>query len=209
MNVNNAVGKIKLVLIEDHGVTQRGLESYLSEDAGMLLVGTAATANEGMQLVEQHKPHVLLLDLHLPGQEGPKALLQRCSGLQPATKTIVFSADDRVALVQIAMKLGLSGYILKTEPSRRILDAIRKVASGVHPVISRELIRAQTPLTEAEFSLLEYFAKGHRYNEIAKLRGTSPHTVKKQCEMLIIKLGLNSREELISWAMANGYGSLL
>lgn len=199
--------KISVVLIEDHAVTLRGIKQSLEEQGDLEVVGSAENADDGYKLVQTLRPDILLLDLHLPGKQGPKSLLQRFLPLEH-TKTIVFSADDRVALVQLVLRLGTAGYLLKTEPCERIVEAIRKVVNGTQPVVSRELVRAQASLTDAERDLLESFARGKRYAEIAEMRGTSWHTVKKQCELLMIKLDVNSREELISWAVSNGYGSL-
>lgn len=195
--------KVKVAIIEDHAVTRQGLQAALQQESDIEIVGAAATVAEGIQLCQHTTPQVLLLDLHLPDFEGVKPLIQCFAGL--VGHIVVFTSEGRRAFVDAALAMPISGYLLKSESSSVIAESIRQVAAGLRPVVSSELTRLETSLTNAEKSLLRLLAQGYKYESIGRLRQTSPTTVKKQCERLLIKLDLGTREELISWAALHGY----
>ncbi|MBA3857243.1 MAG: hypothetical protein C0507_10085 [Cyanobacteria bacterium PR.3.49] len=200
--------KIKLVLVEDHEATLKGLKSELSAEPDFEVIGIATTSEEGLNLARSLNPNVVLLDLHLPDSEGPKSLTESFCALQQ-TRVIVFSGDARAAILQIVLQTGVSGYLLKSEPIAKVAEAIRRVNSGDAPVISNELDTTQHPkVTGAEQHLLTLLARGMKYQEIGEKRFTSPETVRKQVDALLDKLGVESREALIAWAVDNGYGKL-
>ncbi len=200
---------VKVIIVEDHEATLRGLEFELSREQDINVVGTAMTAEAGIALMKEQVPDVVLLDLHLPDSRGPRTLTE--SYCQNGTaKVIVFSGDDRSAILNIVLDLGVSGFLLKSEPISRVVDAIRSVQSGGAPVVSPELIdrRSETKLTPTEQHLLKLLSRGMKYQEIASIRVTSPETVRKQVDQLQDKLSLHTREELIAWAVENGYSQL-
>jgi len=200
--------KIKLVLVEDHDATLKGLRSELSAEQDFEVVGIATTSEEGLTLARSLNPNVVLLDLHLPDSEGPKSLTESFCALED-TRVIVFSGDARAAILQIVLQTGVSGYLLKSEPIAKVAEAIRRVDAGDSPVISAELDTTRHPkVTGAEQHLLTLLARGMKYQEIGEKRFTSPETVRKQVDALLDKLGLESREALIAWAVDNGYGKL-
>ncbi|HIA54090.1 MAG TPA: response regulator transcription factor [Candidatus Melainabacteria bacterium] len=200
--------KIKILLVEDHEATLKGLRSELSAEADFEVVGIATTSEEGLNIARNLHPNIVLLDLHLPDSEGPKSLTESYCALKD-TRVIIFSGDARAAILQIVLQTGVSGYLLKSEPIAKVADAIRQVASGNVPVISAELDNSHHPkVTGAEQHLLTLLARGMKYQEIGEKRFTSPETVRKQVDALLDKLGVESREALIAWAVDNGYGKL-
>jgi DNA-binding NarL/FixJ family response regulator len=201
------VSSIRLLIVEDHHTTRKGLELELSSEADMTVVGTAAGHLDGMQMVQSLQPDVVLLDLHLPDSQGPKTLTSAWCGL-PNTRIIVFSGDSRPALVQLVLEAGVDAFLLKSEPTPEVADAIRKVMNGQFVVSDELLPGLKNKLTPAEKHLLRLLARGMKYQDIAAQRVTSPETVRKQVEQLIVKLSLGSREELIAWSVDNGYGQL-
>jgi two-component system response regulator DesR len=121
----------------------------------------------------------------------------------------VFSGDSRTAILQLVLKSGVAAYLLKSEPVARVAEVIRLAAAGHKPIVSDELCAEDRPrLTKAEQHLLMLLARGMKYQHIAEARVTSPETVRKQVDALLLKLLLDSREELIAWAADNGYGNL-
>ncbi len=196
------------MIVEDHEATLKGLNSGLSSEPDVEVIGIATSAEQGLSLVNSLKPHIVLLDLHLPDSSGPKSLTESFCVLTPA-KVIVFSGDTRQAILQLVLHAGVSGYLLKSEPIAAVAQCIRAVASGKTNVISAELIAGDHPkLTAAEQHLVMLLSYGTKYQEIGALRSTSPETVRKQVEALVEKLGLGSREALIAWAVDNGYNKL-
>lgn len=200
---------IRILIVEDHEATLKGLKSELSAEPDIEVVGTAACSEEGLELARTMQPDVVLLDLHLPDSQGPKTLVETFCGM-PKSKIIVFSGDSRTAILQLVLQTDVRGFLLKSEPISKVAEAVRDVVNGKGPIISKELIGSggNTRLTGAEQHLLKLLARGMKYQEIANQRVTSPETVRKQVDVLLAKLNLNSREELIAWAVNNGYGKL-
>jgi DNA-binding NarL/FixJ family response regulator len=199
---------ISVVIVEDHEATLKGLKAELSAEEDIEVLGVANCSSTGLKLAEDLNPDVVLLDLHLPDSAGPKTLTQKfCAN--PKTSVIVFSGDSRTAILNLVLGSGVAGYLLKSEPITKIVQSIREVASGNAPVISRELLQSTRPkTTKTEEHLLKMLAKGMKYQDIAAARVVAPETVRKQVDALVEKLRLNSREELIAWAVENGYGNL-
>ena len=199
---------ISVVIVEDHEATLKGLKAELSAEEDIEVLGIANCSSTGLKLTEDLNPDVVLLDLHLPDSAGPKTLTQKfCSN--PKTNVIVFSGDSRTAILNLVLGSGVAGYLLKSEPITKIVQSIREVVSGKAPVISKELLQSARPkTTKTEEHLLKMLAKGMKYQDIAAARVVAPETVRKQVDALVEKLRLNSREELIAWAVENGYGNL-
>lgn len=199
---------IKIVIVEDHHATRKGLAFELSTEGDLTVCGAAASQEEGLSMMQELKPHVVLLDLHLPDSKGPKSLVNSfCTA--GYTKVVVFTGDTRTAIMQLVLESGVHGYLLKSEPGEVIAQAIRKVVAGEHPVISSELLATDhNRLTPTEKHLLRLLARGMKYQDIASHRVTSPETVRKQVEQLMAKVGLSTREELIAWAVESGYSKM-
>ena len=199
---------IGVVIVEDHEATLKGLKSELSQEPDIEVLGIATGSEEGLRLARDLKPQIVLLDLHLPDSVGPKSLTETFCQIEGA-KIIVFSGDSRTAILQLVLQSGVAGFLLKSEPIAKVAQAIRDVHGGSEPVISAELSNDSQPrITGAEQHLLKMLARGMKYQDIAAMRVTSPETVRKQVDMLQSKLALVSREELIAWAVDNGYGKL-
>ncbi len=198
---------ITVLIVEDHQVTLDGLSMGLSREPDIKVVGTAADSNSGLNIAKELRPDIILLDLHVPGDTGPKSMVQSFLAI-PGCRVIIFSGESRMAFIQVVMDLGASGYLLKSETVQKVAETIRQVMAGKRSIISNDLVVDKTKLTKSEEEVLKSLARGMKYQDIADSRKTSPATVRKQCELLLLKLGLASREELIAWAVKKGFGSL-
>lgn len=207
LDADNANGAIKILIVEDHHVTLDGLHSGLSREHDLHVIGTATTSDEGLELARKLHPDIILLDLHLPGTTGPKTTVKEFCSIS-SSQVIVFSGENRMAFIQTVLSLGVAGYLLKSESVTKVAEAIRQVMAGKKPVLSPELVSGETKVTKSEQEVLKMLARGMKYNDIADRRQASPATVRKQCELLLLKLGLDSREQLIAWAVQSGYGNL-
>lgn len=196
-----------VLIVEDHEATLYGLEGAISREEDMSVVGTATDAQSGLAEADRTRPDIILLDLHLPNQEGPRSTVRKFLEFN-SSRVIVFSAEKRRAFVQAILELGVSGYLLKSEPISYVIEAIRAVDKGEKLVKSQSLAEGKEKLTRAEREILKLLGQGMKYQEIASNRKASPATVRKQCELLLLKLGLDTREQLIAWAVDNGYGTL-
>jgi DNA-binding NarL/FixJ family response regulator len=202
---------ISIVIVEDHCMTLAGLNVTLGSDeyAELQILGTASDAASGLELCQKLAPNVVLLDLHLPGSP-PKSTVEAFCSKCPDSKVLVYSAETRIAFVQAVLKSGAAGYLLKSEPTARLVDVIKKIAIGAvdHPIVSRDLFKAQQSFSKAEQQILRLLAQGKKYKDIASERGTAISTVRSQCDFLQMSLELKTREELIAWAVQNGFGNL-
>ncbi len=204
--MDSGLEEITVLVVEDHGVTLQGLVAGLSKERGIKVVGSAATSDEGFELAKSLKPKVILLDLYLPGSHGPKTNVRLFSEL-PSSAVIVFSAEQRTPFVKAVLEAGATAYLLKSEQMSTIVQTIRAVAAGER-FSPEELMSGSTKVTKSEQEILKMLARGMKYDEIAERRSSSPATVRKQCELLVEKLMLGTRERLIAWAAENGYGNL-
>jgi DNA-binding NarL/FixJ family response regulator len=199
--------KLRVVIVEDHLITIEGLKVALQGESDLEIVGTATKCRQGLELVKELKPDVVMLDLHLPDSDGPKSLISEFAKY-PETKIVVFSSEDRLPIIHMVLKMGVAAYLSKAEPPSRVAEITRQVCAGEKPVVSADLMTPGTKLTRAEEHLLRLLARGMKPPEIATLRVVAPATVRKQIELLILKLNLANREELIAWAVQNGFAEL-
>lgn len=198
---------IKVVIIEDHQATLDGLSIGLAQEGDIKVIASSLDGDEGFALVESLKPDVVLLDLHLPGSQGPRSMVERFSKLSES-KLVIFSAESRMAFIQTVLAMGVQAYLLKSERVAKVAETIRRVMRGETGIVSEQVKGNWKKLTRSEDEVLRMMAKGMKYQDIADARTTSITTVRKQCETLLLKLGLETREQLIAWAVENGYGSV-
>ncbi len=204
---NPKIQTVRILIVEDHYVTLDGLSAGLSREEDFEVVGTSANSDEGLAIAERLKPELIVLDLHLPGSKGPMAMIQEYLRLIDS-KLIIFSAEMRLAYIQTVLAMGVSAYLLKSERVSKVADTIRRVMRGEKSIISPELTSDYKKITPSEQEVLHMLGRGKKYQEIAEQRDTSIATARKQCEVLLLKLNLENREQLIAWAVQNGYGTL-
>lgn len=198
---------IRIVIIEDHQATLDGLAMGLSQESDICVIGTSLDGDEGLKMTEELSPDVVLLDLHLPGSNGPRSMVEKYSKIKDA-KLVIFSAESRMAFIQAVLAMGVHAYLLKSERVSKVADTIRRVMKNESGIVSEQVKGNWKKLTRSEDEVLRMLARGMKYQDIADARTTSITTVRKQCETLLLKIGLETREQLIAWAVENGYGSL-
>jgi DNA-binding NarL/FixJ family response regulator len=199
--------QISVLIIEDHQVTLDGLVASLWLESGIAVIGSAVNLNQGLSLAAQLHPDIILLELHLPDSSGPKTTITRLSEVSNAS-IIVFSVENRIPFVSAALRAGAKGYLIKSESVHKVANAIRTVVNENKIVLSSELTVSCMNITRSEEEVLKMLARGMKYDQIAQQRNSSPSTVRKQCELLLLKLNLEHREQLIAWAVFHGYRDL-
>jgi two-component system, NarL family, nitrate/nitrite response regulator NarL len=198
---------VKVVIVEDHEVSLTGLKAGLANQAGIEVVGAATTSGEGLSLCRSLHPDVVLLDLHLPDSTNPRAMVKEFCSL-PGSRVLIFSVENRQAFIETVLEIGAAGYLLKSESIATVANTIKRISSNKEQVLSKSISQRGAKLTGSEQEVLKMLARGMKYQTMADLRKTTAGTVRKQCEMLQLKLGLETREELIAWAVDSGYGRL-
>jgi len=213
--VADLADRIRLAVIDDHPIVREGLVAVLSDDAGFQVVGAAASAEDGLRLVQQERPDVLLLDLELPGASGIDALPGLLEA-SPDTKVIVFTAYDTEERVLGALRAGAKGYLLKGSPSEEIGRAIRAVHAGGSHLEGRvaTTVLAQirggrqeggaAPLSARERQVLRLVAEGRSNKEIARALTITERTAKFHVTSLLNKLGADNRAQAAAMAVQRG-----
>jgi len=207
--------RIRLAVIDDHPIVREGLVAVLSDEADFVVVGAAASAEDGLRLVQKEQPDVLLLDLELPGASGIDALpwlLEASAG----TKVIVFTAYYTEERVLGALRAGAKGYLLKGSTSEEIGRAIRAVHGGGSHLEGRvaSTVLAQlrggrreggaAPLSARERQVLRLVAEGRSNKEIARALTITERTAKFHVTSLLNKMGADNRAQAAAMAVQRG-----
>ncbi len=198
---------ISVLIVEDHAVTRDGLCANFEKAEDIQVVGSTGDFSEALEIAKRMQPQVVLLDLHLPGNQGPRALVLAFREF-PDSKLVIFSGEERPAIIEAVLEAGAHLFVPKSEPAAKVADLIRELVRGQVVTMAHPVTQAGVKLSPGEKNILHLLAKGYKYNEIAQERFTSPDTVRKQCEILQLKLQLDSRERLIAWSVNNGFGTL-
>jgi DNA-binding NarL/FixJ family response regulator len=214
-----AGGRIRVCLVDDHAVVRRGLRGYLELVEDMEVVGEAADGEAALDLVaalvaDGRPPHVVLMDLLMPGTDGVTAtrlLTERCAGVAVVAMTS-YSEVDRI---RGALEAGASGYLLKDAEAEQVVDGIRRAHRGempLGPAVSRQLARAfRAPgraavdaLTAREPEVLVLVAAGLSNRDIAHRLSISERTARTHVSSILDKLGLRSRTQAALYAVQQG-----
>ena len=206
----------RILIVDDHAIVRAGLRLLVDAEEDLETVGEAGDGREAIFEARSSKPDVILMDVVMPEQGGietlPTLLHER-----PEVKVLILSMEDDPRYVRAAFAAGASGYVLKEAADNELVDAIREVARGgryVHPELGARLVEAEVaaerkaendPLSEREHEILRLLALGHTNQEIAKQLFISVRTAETHRAHIMQKLQLNTRAELVSYALANGF----
>ena len=206
---------IHVVVVDDHAVVRSGLRLVLEAEEDLVVVAEAGNAREAVFEVRAHKPDVILLDVVMPGESGIEAL-PKLLYEAPDAKILVLSMQDDPQYVREAFAAGAKGYVLKEAADADVVDAIRQVAAGgsyVHPTLGARMVAAEAaaqaaaaadPLSDREGEVLKLLALGHTNQEIAKQLFISVRTAETHRAHIMRKLGLETRAELVRYALEHG-----
>jgi len=194
---------IRLLIVDDHPVVRDGTAALLAAQPGIAVAGTAGSIDEATALIVAVPADVLLLDIRL-GTDSGLRLLTESTDTAPAI--IVLTAYDYPQYAEAALRLGASGFVLKTAPLAELLDAIRRVAAGgmafsIRPRSGAGIAR----LSERELDVVRLVVDGRSNDEIAARLGIGPKTVESHLRRLFERFDLASRTELATRALREGW----
>ncbi len=209
-SVENSV--IRLVLVEDYKLVRIGLRSVLNEDTRIEVVGEAETGEQGVDLVKQLKPDLVILDLGLPGIDGIE-VTKILKGFDESIKIIILTSHEVEDEVLAALSAGANAYCLKEITSNRLIEVVKSVYEGaawLDPAIAGMAMemfssgglrskqsaadaRADLMLTERENQVLALLVEGKSNSEIADCLSVSVHTAKAHVCSILQKLSVHDR----------------
>ncbi len=213
---------MKIFVVDDQPIIRDGLAYMIGHQSDMVVVGTAGTAKDALQGVEETRPDLLLLDIRLPDGSGLDVARQ----IQPADcspKILLLTTFDVDVYVLEALRAGAMGYVLKDLPTPDLLETIRAVYRGeamyrtqsaswaLSQMITSEATVADgapldgtSPLTDREKEVLQRMSFGERNREIATALLLSEGTVKTHVHSILQKLGVEDRTQAVVWAFRHG-----
>jgi DNA-binding NarL/FixJ family response regulator len=202
---------IGVLLVDDHAVFRSSLRLRLEHEDGITPVGESGTAEQAIGRARVTKPDVVLLDLLLPRKSGYEAIPEILR-VSPDSRILVVSSQTGPSSVRQAITAGAHGYVPKRASDTELIEAIRRVAAGeryVDPDLGAQLVVADDvpalePLSDRERDVLHLLALGHTNQEIGKQLFISVRTVDTHRAHIMRKLQLETKAELVLFALANG-----
>ena len=202
--------------MDDHPITRRGLREVLEDSDGFEVVALAADGEEAVTRAEETRPDIVVMDVMMPKKDGVEAC-RDILDLLPDTKVLMLTASTEDDAVIEAIAAGAAGFVQKYLGSDELVNAIRKVAGGeltipddavkqVFRLIRDGTAMAPGPkvLTAREREILTQFASGKSYGQIADDLGVGMTTVRNAIYRIQDKLGVESKQEIVVWAVRNG-----
>jgi DNA-binding NarL/FixJ family response regulator len=204
-----------VVLADDHDSVRQGIRSLLEKVPDIVIVGEAVDGRGALRRVKELAPDVLLLDIEMPGINGIEVARKLAKTRQKRVKILVISAYDDHEYIREVLANGVSGYLIKSEAPRCIIEAIRGVARGeqgwVSPFVSQKIQALQkarqdeTTLTYREIEILRLAAQGNSLQDISARLHIDLYALKKQVKTLTIKLGVATSEDAVVIASNQGW----
>lgn len=214
----SASSPVRVMIVDDHPIVRSGLSDLLEDSGKFAVVAQAADGEEALRLAQEAEPQVVIMDVFLPGKDGIETCRELTARL-PETRVMMLTAATQQDAVIDAIAAGATGYVEKFALPEALLSALSDVAEGrlsvpeeaVKQVFAmlkgqRQLdsSRPADRLTAIERQTLTLFARGTPYAEIAKQRGNSVVTVRNTLYRVQDKLGIETKQELVIWAVRNG-----
>ena len=205
---------ISVLVAEDHSVMRGGLVELLSVADDLEVVGTAANGAEAIELAEELRPDVVLMDISMPEVDGIRATGSILEA-EPEARVVMLTAFSDRDRVVAALDAGAIGYLLKDSEPQEVLDAIRAAARGEAPLApraARELLAARSEeqhadLSKREREVLVLVAEGLPNKLIARRLEISEKTVKTHLTSVFQRIGVSDRTQAALWAQRHGIGA--
>jgi DNA-binding NarL/FixJ family response regulator len=203
---------IKVLVADDHAIVRRGLRQILADTEDIMVGGEAGTAQEALALVRSERWNAVILDISLPGASG-LGLLAEIHKERPELPVLVLTVHSEEQYAVRAIKAGAAGFLTKESAPERLIDAVRKVASGGR-YVSAELAEnlasflagetAGAPherLSDREFEIMKMLGSGRTVSEVARELTLSVKTVSTHRTRILKKMGMKTNAELTHYAV--------
>jgi DNA-binding NarL/FixJ family response regulator len=214
------VTPVKVLIVDDDDLMRAGLKSVLASDETVEVVGEIGDGSGAVQSTREHRPHVVLMDIRMPGLDGITATRDVLAA-SPDVKVVILTTFEEDDYIFGALNAGASGFLLKRTRPEVLIAAIHTVAAGdslLSPSVTRRVIdrMAREPpvdvssskrlesLTPREREVLEHVAQGFSNGEIATALFIEESTVKSHVKRILMKLRLRDRVQAVIFAYESG-----
>lgn len=204
------MGKIKLLIADDHAIVRQGLIKIIQEDPDIEVIDEASDGREALEKVRSKKFDVVILDLSMPEMSGLDCLKQIKAEF-PNLPVLVFSMHPEDQYEQRVLSAGASGYLTKRIEPEKIIKVIREVAAGkkvLSEKIKERLINGKKisaephlELSDREFQVMVHIARGLRAKEIAYKLGISDKTISTYRRRIFEKLNCSSNADIVRYCI--------
>jgi two-component system nitrate/nitrite response regulator NarL len=207
---------LRIVMVDDHALCRNGLTDLIAHRSSMRVVASTGDAEQAIELIREHRPDLVLLDLRMPTTDG-LTLLRRLRAEGIPTPAVILTMSDAQADLAAALRAGVQGYLLKDMDPEEVLAAIARAGRGelaVAPAMTLKLAQMLqsgpagtdkrdliASLTERERQILEHLSRGESNKAIARALDISHDTVKLHVRHILAKLNLSSRVEAAVFAV--------
>jgi two-component system response regulator DesR len=203
---------IRILIADDQAIIREALAALVRLEPDLEVVGLAGDPGGVVALAAEHEPDVILMDVQMPGDAAVKDGIEATAKIverRPATRVIILTTFGRPGYLRRAMEAGAVGFMVKDAPADRLVDGIRRVASGlrvVDPTLAADSLSiGASPLTDRETQVLAAAADGGSTAVIASSVFLSEGTVRNHLSAAMGKLGAGSRAEAVRIATDNGW----
>jgi DNA-binding NarL/FixJ family response regulator len=202
---------IRVYLVDDHPLVREGLANLINQQHSMQVCGEAEAVPEAIEGIAATRPDVAVIDISLKGASGLD-LIKQLKGQQPAVKVVALSMHDESLYAERALRAGALGYVMKRESSKKIVDAIGRVADGklalsdpMTEALAQKFVAgapgaSKSPieqLSDRELEVFELLGRGFETRRVAERLNVSIKTVQAYCVRIKQKLGLTTAAELV------------
>ena len=208
---------ISVLIVDDHRVVRQGVRAFLETQPGIMVVAEADSGEASIQLVQEHAPDVVLMDLVMPGMDGVETTRQ-VKKVSPRTQIIVLTSYHQDEYIFPAIRAGALSYLLKDAQPEELANAVRKAAKGeavLHPRVAARVVQELhgvrqdspnpfTELSDRELEVLRLIADGMNNADIAEQLVISEKTVKSHVSNILSKLHLGDRTQAAVYAWREG-----
>lgn len=206
---------VTVVLIDDHAVVRDGLRALLASQDDLKVVGCSGDGIEGLQLVKDLTPDVVVVDVTLPGLNGIE-IARQITARDSQSQVCALTMHTEASFIRDMTDAGAVGYVFKSAPFSAVIDAIRAIAAGstyfsgkARAAVSIELPKSDDPrsiagLTPRERQVLQLIAEGSSSKRAAAILGVTKKTIDHHRQSLMSKLDLHTVAELTKFAIRHG-----
>jgi two-component system, NarL family, response regulator len=200
--------KIKVMVVDDHPLMRVGVAAIVNARPDMSVVAQTGTGEEAVELYQQHKPDITLMDLRLPGMSGVDAIFA-IRAKDASARFIVLTTYEGDEDIHRALEAGAQGYLIKGMPFQTLIEAVQRVHKGgrfLPPPIARALASRMpdSELSPREQEVLHLLVEGKTNKEIANDLGITEATVKCHVSTILMRLNVSDRTQAVVTALQRG-----